>query len=97
MLGKIEDRRRRGGQRMRCLDGITESMDMNMSRLREVVKALGGAGVQQSMGLQRVRQDWMRTTLPKAAVHYHNFASENHHSFLPVCAMFSQLSAEFQG
>jgi len=34
MLGKIEARRRRGRQRMRCLDGITDSMDMSLSRLR---------------------------------------------------------------
>ena len=37
MLGKTEGRRRRGGQRMRWLDGITDSVDMNMSRLRELV------------------------------------------------------------
>ena len=37
MLGKTEGRRRRGGQRMRRLDGITESMDMNLSKLRELV------------------------------------------------------------
>ena len=38
MLGKIEDRRRRGWQRMSCLDSITDSMDMNLSKLRETVK-----------------------------------------------------------
>ena len=37
MLGKIEGGRRRGQQRMRCLDGITDSMDMSLSGLRELV------------------------------------------------------------
>ena len=38
MLGKIEGKRRRGWQRMRCLDSITDLMDMNLSKLWEMVK-----------------------------------------------------------
>ena len=38
MLGKIEGRRKSGGQRMRRLDGITDSMDMSLNQFREIVK-----------------------------------------------------------
>ena len=56
MLGKMESRKRRGGQRMRWLDGITNSVCMRL-KFREIVKGTGKPGVLQSMGPQRVGYD----------------------------------------
>ena len=56
MLGRIEGKRRRGRQRIRSLDGITNSMGMSLGKLGEMVK-IGKPGVLQPMRSQRVRHD----------------------------------------
>ena len=56
MLGKIEGRRRSGQQRVRQLDGIIDSMDMNLSELQEIVEKRA-PGALQSMGLQKDGHD----------------------------------------
>ena len=57
-LGRIEGRRRRGQQRIKWLDGITDSMDMSLSKHQELWWT-GKPGMLQSMGLQRVGHNWV--------------------------------------
>ena len=66
MLGNIEGKRRRGRERMRCSEIITDSMNMNLSKLQEIMEDSGAWQVTVHR-VQRIRHDWSKFTNTKTS------------------------------
>ena len=88
ILGKIEGRRRKGWQRMRCLNSITDSMDMSLRKLQRIVKD-GKSGMLQFMGFQRVIHDLWTKQQQQTTVILLNFLFTSCSSFKDL--IFSKL------
>ena len=82
MLGKTEGRRRRGQQWMKWFDGISDLMDMNLSKLQELVT--GKPGLLQPMGSQRVRHDWLTELKKIKAPAWHREVDKKDHIYMAL-------------
>ena len=104
MLGKIEGRRRRGQQRMRWLDGIIDTVDMNLSRLQETVKNRGAwsAAVHEVAKSRTQLRDWKTTcawqwaavsdlSLSLQSIFTSVFLSSNLSMLLEMCQLYSSI------
>ena len=91
MLGKIEGKRRRGQQRMRWLDSIADSMDMNLIKLQERWRT-EKPGMLQSMGSQRVRHNLATELQPQSQVYHQGYHLPCWEPDFPVFRLYVQVT-----